>query len=524
MKTTIALLALCMIPFLAYSTEWKVEKDGITYASDNDSTCYTIEAKWDLIDAIIAAEIEGRKVTSIGNYTFASSQHLKSVSIPTSVLSIGTGVFYCCHSLVEITIPESVSSIEDEAFHHCTSLRSIDVNPANKYYCSEDGVLYNADKTYLLAYPNARPGAFQIPDEVLEIGRGAFYATEVESVSLPSSLQKIPEKCFDASINLKEIIFTEDCQIKEIGKYAFTSCSSLESISIPSSVLSIDTAAFYRCISLLKISIPENVSSIGPNAFSYCLRLQSIDVNPANKYYSSEDGVLYNADKTCLIAYPNARTGEYQIPEGVWEICPWAFYMSKIESVTFPSTLQIIHQSCFSSSIYLKEIIFPEDCHIKEIDTYAFSNCGLQQLVLPSSLERIGIQAFEYNTHLTKLWLPESVKLTEGREFQDCWEIEEVHIKTEEPYDSYAFPFTWHSITPKPRYLYVPKGCRERYEAYDCWTRFFYILDEGQDRSEAGIEDVEIDSPEDYYDLMGRKTGNSRGRIQISKGKKVIIL
>lgn len=370
MKTAIILLAFFAIPFLSYSAEWEVKIDGITYASDDGVTCYTAKADLDLTEAVILSEVEGRKVTAIGDLSFKNCKSLKTVSIPSTVLSICANAFWQCESITELFIPESIEHISISALLDCSLL--------------------------------------------------------------------------------------------------------------------------------------------------------SIEVDPANKYYSSEDGILYNADKTILHYYPRCKTGEFQIPERVLEIGPCSFYRCHLASIIFPSTLQRIPESCFYGSGYLKEIIFPEDCHIKEIEGSAFFDCDLQQLILPASLEKIGRYAFSYNAHLTKLWLPESVKLTEGHEFSDCWAIEEVHIKNEEPYQVAAFVFNLQ-ITPKPRYLFVPKGCRESYEEYKCWTNLFYILEEGQDRSEAGIENVEMDKSEDRaYDLMGRKTRNGHnGRIQILNGKKV---
>jgi hypothetical protein len=115
---------------------------------------------------------------------------------------------------------------------------------------------------------------------VTSIGTSAFYnCTSLTSVTIPNS-------------------------VTIIGIYAFENCTSLTSITIPNSVTSIETGAFDRCTSLTSVTIPDSVTSIGELVFQGCSSLATINVDPANTAYISEDGVLYNKNKTTLIQYP----------------------------------------------------------------------------------------------------------------------------------------------------------------------------------------------------------------------------
>jgi hypothetical protein len=75
---------------------------------------------------------------------------------------------------------------------------------------------------------------------------------------------------------LTSVTITEGSQLKTIGNYAFIACTSLASITIPTSVTSIGEGAFGVCSSLTIINIPEGVTSIGEGAFDGCTSLTSI--------------------------------------------------------------------------------------------------------------------------------------------------------------------------------------------------------------------------------------------------------
>lgn len=75
----------------------------------------------------IPATIDGKPVTSIGEFAFQQCSGITSINIPNSVTSIQQGAFSNCSGLSSITIPSSVTSIENTAFWGCSGLTSINI-------------------------------------------------------------------------------------------------------------------------------------------------------------------------------------------------------------------------------------------------------------------------------------------------------------------------------------------------------------------------------------------------------------
>jgi len=169
-----------------------------------------------------------------------------------------------------------------------------------------------------------------------EIGTYAFYScTSLTSITIPDT-------------------------VTSIGLGAFQSCTGLTSITIPNSVTSIGDSAFDRCTSLTSITIPDSVTSIQNGAFAYCTSLTAINVDAENTAYSSQDGVLFNKTKTTLIVCPAGKTGTYIIPNGVTSIGQNAFNQcAKLTSITIPEGVTSINGNYFFECSSLTSITLP---------------------------------------------------------------------------------------------------------------------------------------------------------------------
>lgn len=130
--------------------------------------------------------------------------------------------------------------------------------------------------------------------------------------------------------------------VTSIGSWAFAECTSLKSVTIPSSVTSIGNYAFYGCSGLTSITIPESVTTIGESAFSRCTSFKSVIIP------ESVTSVGGNAFFGC-----SALTS-VTIPKSVTSIGEWAFLeCSNLKTLTIPSYVASIGSSAFPTSVTL---------------------------------------------------------------------------------------------------------------------------------------------------------------------------
>ncbi|MCD8133831.1 MAG: leucine-rich repeat domain-containing protein [Clostridiales bacterium] len=358
-------------------------------------------------------------VTSIGEGAFFTCSSLTDITIGNQVTSIGYAAFAYCSSLTSVIIPASVTFIGNYAFQDCSSLTEIQVSAANTAYCSEDGILFSKDKTVLICYPAGKEGvSYEIPEGIISIGTSAFDACmSLTSVIIPDSVTSIENWTFADCSGLTSMVIPDsvtsigidafyNCSnltdltignsVASIGSGAFLYCNSLTTVIIPDSVTFIGAYAFDSCVSLSSVTIGNGVTSIGEYAFEHCSSLSEILVSEDNAAYSSEDGVLFNKDKTELVCYPAGKKSVfYKIPGSVTSLANGAFGgCESLVSVYIPGSVTYIGEYAFSECSSLATIVIPSS--VQSIEDYAFESCtSLASVVIPASMASIGEGAFD---------------------------------------------------------------------------------------------------------------------------------
>ncbi|MDR2711685.1 MAG: leucine-rich repeat protein [Clostridiales bacterium] len=319
-------------------------------------------------------------VVTIADSAFAGCYNLTGITISQSVTGIEDEAFAGCDSLSQINIPAQLTGIGKNVFRGCTSLKSIVVDKDNPSFSSGDGVLFNKDKSVLLAYYGNQTGnTYTVPEGVVRIEEEAFAEAEnLKGINMPKSL-------------------------REIGDNAFSSCAGLTKIDLPEGILEIGEGAFTWCSKLSEINIPKSVAVIGDKPFFGCKRLASIKVDQDNRNYASQDGVLFNKDKTCLITCPPYKRGSLTVPASVTEIVSWAFSdCRRLSGIVLPPLLTAINEYTFSGCRRLSSLILPDK--ITGIGEGAFEWCpNLRSLTIPVSVTSIDKSAFSFSMGLESI-------------------------------------------------------------------------------------------------------------------------
>ena len=147
-----------------------------------------------------------------------------------------------------------------------------------------------------------------------KLGYAAFSdCSGLTSLTIPSSVTSIGEYAFHGCSGLTSL--TIPSSVTSIGESAFYGCSGLTSLTIPSSVTSISDCAFFGCSGLTSFTIPSSVTSIGWGAFCGCSGLTSIYVY-TEKLPNMGSDVFAGCDaKKCTVYVPKGTYDDYWLSE-----------------------------------------------------------------------------------------------------------------------------------------------------------------------------------------------------------------
>lgn len=302
----------------------------------------------------VPAEVNGKKVTSLGASCFHGMDGLEEVILPDGLQELVNSCFRGCTSLTTINIPSSVKTIGGLVFSGCKSLESI-----------------------------------EFPEGIDTMANGVFErCTSLEHFDIPSS-------------------------VKTIETLAFMFCTSLSEITLPEGLKTLEAEAVTYCSSLEEIYIPASVEEIGPAAFGYCPKLSSIVVDPDNPYFDSRENcnAIMRTETDTLVGACQSTVFSSRI----LAIEPWACVgILGFEEIAIPSSVQEIGEYAFYSCENLRHVDFGETSDLRTLSNDAFDSCALEEVLLPEGVEAVEEAAFAYCESLVTLTLPSTVRSIGG--------------------------------------------------------------------------------------------------------------
>lgn len=392
MRKIIIMILFVLLPSFLFGTE--VVQNGISYSIDEEKKTaeaigYDQSSSYVTIPSTITVDGKSYAVVSIGEKAFWDNDKLQSVTIEDGVLDIKMGAFYYCRYLRSVKLPATLKSVGSFAFWKSLSLSTIyipasltdlnaeafseggmsayEVSPDNPVYSSEDGILFNKDKTELLHFPAKK---------------------QVESFSIPEKVEKIGKFAFESN-QLNEVIFHD--KLLSIDDYAFFLCEKLAKADVPNSVEFVGESAFSRCYNLKEAHLPEKLTAISPGLFEYGYKLEKVNIP------STVTSIGNSAFRYCR------KMNDLRLPECLVEIGDEAFNGWEMTSLVIPNSVTTIGRQAFAGCTELKSLVlgnsvseigsdaFYDNRELREIDilsedyynvtSYAFENCNAVEYV-----------------------------------------------------------------------------------------------------------------------------------------------
>lgn len=306
--------------------------------------------------------------------------------------------------------------------------------------------------------------------QVVQIGKFAFYNSDIETLVISEGVESIQEGAFYWCFSLKEVSFPKS--LRTVGRIAFWNCSSLGSIEFQEGLTTIENQAFGYSYNVVKIVLPSTVKSIEYSAFRNMESLNTVISYIAEPFEipSSVFAMGENYDETTQTTtyFPSAATlyvpvgskSAYEALEGwnmfagIYEGEPKEAYKdglnfsyteganvakliagdySSMEEIVIPGSVVIddktyivkeIGARVFSNLDNLKSVVIEDGVEV--IDNQAFWDCdNINNLVLPSTLKSIGSDAFTW-IKVKNLEFPEGMLSIGSGAFRNCNNLQKV--------------------------------------------------------------------------------------------------
>lgn len=297
----------------------------------------------------------GEDTTVLPSYLFYNNAYLRDISYAQggALKEIGQYAFYGCTGLGEITVPDTVESVGTNAFANCRNVKEITVGKNVKDLGNK--AFYDAVSLEKLNYNAVKANDGTGNTDVF----GSSGKTQGFAIVVSAETVRIPAYIFYGNENVKEITFVGKTALAGIGREAFYKCTAIGSITLPSSLETIEEKAFAEATMLGTINFAQGESrlkKIGAESFINTEFYRNADNWKADNGEINERGALILANKYFIKA-KSGLSGEYSIPTNVKAIASDAFGdCNGLEFIRVPITVEYIGENAFNGCDRLKTL------------------------------------------------------------------------------------------------------------------------------------------------------------------------
>ena len=352
--------------------------------------------------------------------------------IPVTTLKMGA---FSGSTVSTLVIGNNVTTI-DTSLAASTSLVEIRVSSENPKYKVENGFLIEEKDGVkkLIYYPTGRTDTYvNVPYGISSIGEWAFAGSDIQTINLPSSLMSIGNSAFETCYSLREVRGVSS--VSYIGMWAFAHCEALESIVLPATLKSVDSYAFEYCNKL--------------SGVFYCGT--AFDWSMVNVKSGMNDSLL-NATRYYYSASQPSDNGNYWYSNNGIPT-PWIGTTAGSKGLTYAR-----HTS-------------GQTCMITGIGTCTDTDIIIPEYIDGYRVTEIGEGAFNGNQSIKSVYIPGSVSLINSHAFSNCSSLEKVYMEegvTQIGYGAFRDSAVGWLLIPKSVEYIVDSfdGCKSLYAVY----------------------------------------------------------
>lgn len=318
---------------------------------------------------------------------------------------------------------------------------------------------------------------------VIGIDDAAFKGSDIEDISIPSTVRYIGRYAFSGCANLTDIDLPDG--INTIKEMAFSYCSNLYDVELPKCLLYLNYGTFKGCDNLTYVNIPKSVAGLDKEVFSGCGQLRRI-------YLFSRKPIGFIKGQGENDTFYGVNTDQFSV-----FVSPGAFheyaFLSDWASFNVEQNYRLYSQGWYDfikyssgavwivDALYGGDVIIPqtvnidgEEYHVEGIESYAFSNNIMKRsVVFPEGLTTIKEFAFSGCNTITSLTFPSTIQEIGESAFRDCDQLTSVYINSKNPNLIYVGDSAFcNSIVCD---LYVPDVSFNLYSNSPVWSGFSQI-------------------------------------------------
>lgn len=287
-----------------------------------------------------------------------------------SLMHIGSGCF-ADSAVEEFCLPGRVTTIGRGAFEHCSRLATVyvedDCTIRIREHVGEEVVVFPSRQTMLGSkslWEYRGQKKVKVPEGVWAIKAYWFAQSDIESVTVPTSVGIVQDYAFCECKNLRKATLPKFGLLETLGQWCFAG-SAVEEIVFPQDLETIGAHAFQGCRSLQRVTFNKGLKCIGEAAFQ-----------DAGLEAAELPATLRTLQKRAFCGCSHLK--QVGVPEGLREVDDEVFRDADIEEVRIPMNVRRIGSGAFAGCARLKKLTFGPNSLLDKVEDGAFGGTGLQ--------------------------------------------------------------------------------------------------------------------------------------------------